>query len=82
MKVVLNNGTVIDDGSVGLSDGFLWLFMPGYTMQDAAAVAFNPEAVRRIIWQAGDDEYVYTGYTVCTNIGAEDGRIAVCLVKG
>lgn len=82
MIIVLNNGTVIDDGSVGLSEGFLWLFLPGFTMQDAAAIAFDTEAVRRIVWQAGEDEYVYTGYTVCVNIHQDDGQIAVCLVKG
>ena len=35
-RLILSDGTVIEDGQAGLADGNLWLYLPGYTMQDAA----------------------------------------------
>ena len=80
-QLIMNDGTIIN-GDAGLADGFLWLWMQGVTMQEAAAIAFDKSKTRRIIFKHGEAEEVYTGYTVCTNIKANNGETAVCMVKG
>lgn len=82
IRLILNDGTVIEDGRAGLADGFLWLRLPGFTMQEAAAIAFDPQKTARIEFQYGEMEDVHEGYTTCTNIMTDDGRISVCMVKG
>ena len=81
IRLVLNDGTVIENGRAGYASGFLWLRLPGYTMQAAAAIAFNQAATERIVFQYGAMEDVYDGFTSCTCINKEDGLISVCLVK-
>lgn len=81
-RLILNNGTIIEGGEAGYSSGNLWLWFTGWTLQQAAAVFFNPAATMRIVFQYGEDEDVYLGYTDCTGLSIdEDGRISVCLVK-
>ena len=81
-RLILNDGTVIDGGSAGLADGFLWLWFPGWTMADVAAKVFNPAVMKNIYFQYGEEENTYTGYTVCTNLMLDGGEIAVCMIKG
>ena len=81
-RLILKNGTVIEDGRAGFFDGSLWLWMPGLTMAEAAAIAFDSSATSRIIFQYGDMEDVHSGYTVCTILMQDGNEIAVCLVKG
>ena len=82
MWLILNDGTVIENGRVGYSSGFLWLHFPGWTMQQAAAKAFNPDVMNFITFKYGEMEDVYTGYTVCTDIMQDENEVSVCMVKG
>ena len=82
VRLILNDGTIIENGRAGYSMGFLWLRLPGFTMQAAADIAFNPALTQRIVFQYGQMEDVYEGYTSCTSINNEDSMISVCLVKG
>ena len=77
----MNDGTIVN-GNAGETDGFLWLWMDGITIQEAAAIAFDKNKTRRIIFKHGEAEDAYTGFTVCVNIKANDGEIAVCMTKG
>ena len=79
-RLILKDGTRIEGGSAGAADGVLWLWLPGMTMQEAAAIAFNPEKTQKIWYQFGDMENEYSGYTNCMSImgGAE---VSVCLAR-
>ena len=81
-RLILSDRTIIENGRAGLASGFLWLWLPGWTMMEAAQKAFNPSALHTIIYQYGEMEDTFTGYTVCTNIMQQDDEIAICLVKG
>ena len=81
-KLILNDGTVIEGGEAGYSQGFLWLFLPGYTMQQAAAIAFDKNKTAVIVFEYGEMEDRYEGYTNCTSISENDGQANVCLEKG
>lgn len=81
LRLILTDGTIIENGSAGLA-GVLMLFFPGYTMQEAAEIFLAPEKLTRIIFQASEDQKVYTGYTRCTSISIDDeGEITVMLKK-
>ena len=81
MRLILKNGLTIENGRAGLATGSLVLYFSGYTMAQAAALMIDhPEITGKIIFQYGEDEDVYTGYTDCSNLGRdEDGEITVIL---
>jgi hypothetical protein len=82
-RLILNDGTVIEDGSAGLADGFLWLYAGGYTMTAAAEIFLNPAKTAKIIFQYGGMEDAYTGYTVCKAMIIDgDGNMSVRMAKG
>lgn len=82
-QVVLNDGTILADGVAGYSDGFLWVWFTGYTMQAAATMFFDPEKTERIVFQYGEMVDEYEGFTVCRSLMIDaDGKVSVCMVKG
>lgn len=82
-RLIFNDGTVIENGEAGYSDGTLWLWFAGYTMQDAAAIVFDPNKTCKIVFQYGEMEDEHTGFTSCHVLSIDsDGKITVCLVKG
>lgn len=82
MRLKFLDGTEIE-GEAGLSSGFLWLTVRGLTLQEAAAIAFNPAKTGRITFEYGDMKDVYIGFTVCTSLMIDtDGVVSICLVKG
>lgn len=80
-QLILNDGTIIPNGEAGLSGGFLWLYLPGYTIQQAAAVAFDSNKTSVIVFDYGDLTDTFNGFTSCVNISAEDGQSSVCLIQ-
>ena len=82
-KLILNDGTVIDNGKAGYSEGFLWCYIIGYTMQQAALLFFDPAKTSKITFEYGADQDVYEWFTDCVNIHIDvDGIIHVCLTRG
>lgn len=82
-KLILNDGTVIDNGLAGYSQGYLWCYMTGYTMQEAANIFFDEQKTREIIFTYGAGRDVYEGFTECVNINIDvDERVSVCLMRG
>lgn len=82
-KVILNDGTVIDDGAAGYADGFLWVWFSGYTIQQAASLFFDSAKTSTIVFLYGEMQDEYTGFTTCRSLMCDaDGRISVCMTKG
>ena len=81
-RLILNDGTVIEGGEAGYAQGFLWCYMKGLTMMQAASLFFDTGKTARILFQYGDMEDEYNGFTNCTNINIDtDGRVSVCMTK-
>ena len=81
-QIVLNDGTVIPNGEAGYSEGFLWCWFAGYTIQQAASLFFDANKTSRIVFQYGDMSDTYEGFTVCVNLGVNaDGQVSVCLTE-
>lgn len=81
-KLILNDGTVLEGARAGLSFGFLWLWIPGKTFWEVGDIVRDTNNTERIVFQYGEMQNVYEGYTECTRLMADDGEISVCLVKG
>lgn len=79
-RLILNDGTVIEGGRAGYAQGLLWCYMTGYTMQQAASLFFDSSKTDRIVFQYGEMQDEYEGYTDCVTIRIDvDGEVAVCL---
>lgn len=82
-RLILMDGTIIEGGSCGYSDGRLWCWVKGFTMAQAAQVFFDPEKTGHILYEYGAMTDEYTGFTDCRSLIIDnDGQISVCLVKG
>ena len=78
-RLILADGTVIEGGEAGYSDGFLRCWFDGYTMQEAAQIFLDPEKTAVIVFELKDS---YTGFTNCRSISvSSDGLISVCMTK-
>lgn len=82
-RLILLDGTIIENGSCGYADGNLWCWITGYTMQQAAAIFFDPDKTGKIIFEYGEMSDEYEGFTNCINLFIDsDGKVSVCLVRG
>lgn len=81
-RLILKDGTTIEDGTCGYADGHLWCWLPGFTMQEAAQIFFDPEKTGRITFEYGEFTDVYEEFTVCTNLFVNADKIDVCLIRG
>ena len=82
-RLILADNTVLEDAEAGFATRWLWCYMYGYTMAEAAAMfCNNPEKTARIEYQYGNMSDEYIGYTRCTFLQLdEDGRVCVCLMQ-
>ena len=82
-RLILNDGTIIEGGEAGYSQGFLWVWFTGYTLQQAALMFFDTSKTSKIVFQYGEMESVYEGFTTVMNLGIDvDNKVSVCLTKG
>ena len=83
MRLILNDGTIIEDGVAGYAQGNLWLWFTGYTFAQAAAIFLDSGKTSHIVFEYGQMSDTYDGFTNCVTIQIDvDGRVSVCLKKG
>lgn len=82
LRLILSDGTIIENGRAGYAEGSLWLYLPGMSMMEAAMIAFDAEKTAEIIFQYGEEEKTYEGFTNCIRLMSNESEIAVCLVRG
>ena len=77
------DGTTIENGSCGYAGGKVWCWVKGFTMQDAAAIFFDPQKTGKIVFEYGQMSDTFEGYTNCINLFIDtDGQISACLIRG
>ena len=82
-RLILNDGTIIENGRCGYSDGQLWAWITEYTMDQAARVFFDPSRTSMIVYEYGEMSETYENFTNCTNLMIDvDGMVSVCLTRG
>lgn len=79
-RLVLNDGTQIENGEAGYADGFLWLYLPEYTIQQGV-MFFDPSKTSKIVFQYGEMEDTYTGFITCKTLMVRDNILSVQLVQ-
>ena len=81
-RIILNDGTVIENGRAGYYQGALWCYFDGRTIGEAIQLFTNADRTARIVFQYGEMEDVYEGFTDCFHVSVADGSISVGLKKG
>ena len=81
-RIILADGTTLEDGEAGFASGYLWIWITGMTLPEAAGIFFEPAKTERIRFQYGEMQDVYEGYTACIHLSTTEGRLSVCLTKG
>lgn len=79
-KIVLNNGTEIENGSVSevaWAKGKLYVFVPGNDLVGTAVLFGNPENSKKIEFYHSIYKDIYYGYTMIENIGMDSDNTRV-----
>ena len=80
--LTLNDGTTVNVSS-GFSDGFLWLWFTGYTMQEIAELFLDESKTSHFTVKIGENETEYDSFTDCRMIQkGVDEKLSVCLTRG
>lgn len=81
-RLILNDGTTLERGEAGYAEGFLWCYIPNFTMQQAASLFLDSDKTEKIIFQYGDMQDEYDGFTNCVSISTAGTTVSVCMTKG
>lgn len=82
-RLILMDGTTLEDGRCGLADGHLWCWITGMTMMQAAMIFLDPTKTGEIVFEYGEMSDTYENYTNCTNLSIDnDGKVSICLTRG
>ena len=82
LRLILMDGTILENATAGSAGSFLWCNVPGMTMAQAAAVFLDPEKTGHIVFQYGEMTDEYDGFTNCTALMETGGNISVSLTRG
>lgn len=80
-RLILADGTVLEDCQAGLADGFLWCWITNMSMAEAAQIFLDPAKTRTIVFEYGEMSDTFDGFTQCINMMVRQDETAVCLVK-
>ena len=83
LRLILSDGTVLENARAGYSTGSVIIWINGMTLQEAISIVFDPSKMSKVTFQYGEMQDEYTGYTKCVNIGInEDGEVTAIMEKG
>ena len=80
-RVTLNDGTIFEDSQCGYAEHTLWLWLKGITFAQAFAAFSDPEKTKTILFQYGNQEETYTGFTEINLIQKSESTIDVRMIK-
>ena len=81
-KIILADGTVIENAYVLQSIGRLWFyFTNGMNIREVFALMADPEKTERITMIRGETETVYEGYVSILNIMRDTGLVSGGLTR-
>ena len=62
-RLVFADGTIIENGEAGYADGVLACFIRGKSIAEVFFIFNDPDKARRIVFQYGEMQDVYEGFT-------------------
>lgn len=82
-RLILNDGTIIENGEAGFASGVLWCYLNGYTLEQAWSLFSDTTKTCRIVFQYGEMEDEYTGYINMAYSAIDaSGKVSICMKKG
>ena len=78
----LADGRILPDCQAGITESSVWLFLKNMTMQEAAAIAFDKDAIRDIEFHFGSLYNRYEGYSEVSILMNRKMQIEVSLTGG
>ena len=81
-RIVLNDGSAYENGRAGYSGGLLWLWFPGLEFWEVCDIARDADKMRRVVFQYGDMEETYEGFTTCTGVLQDATEVSLRMTKG
>ena len=81
-RLIFADDTEIEDGKAGYYANAIWCYMTGITLHDAATIFFDTNKTSKIVFQYGEMESTFEGFTTCTNLMIDvDGVVSVRLER-
>ena len=80
-RLLLNDGTVFENGECGEWEGNLWCTIPDTTIIVVSAKFTDPDATKKIVFEYGEMSDTYKGYTNVTVIMKSGNSWKVSLTK-
>ncbi len=81
-KLILNDGTELEESQCGYAEHRLWCYIKGLTLAEAFAVFSDPEKTQTIRFQYGSVTDTYIGFTEIDLIRKSELTVDVRLTGG
>ena len=81
-QIRLAKGQVYGNAGCGYAEGYLWCYLRGARLAEVMEDFGDPESTERIVFEYGEMEDVYEGFTAVKVTKEDADGCAVCLWKG
>ena len=81
-QIVMNDGTIYEDATIGYNNGVIWCNIPNKTITDVIPDFIDHQKTEKLIFQYGEDEDVYEGYTVLGAVLQQENMAQIQLKRG
>lgn len=83
-RLILADGTILDDCDCGYSEKQLWCFLRNLTLVEAFQIFSNPQKVSTVTFEYGADPEIvkttYIGFSNIKSINCREETVDVCLI--
>ena len=80
-RLILADGTTLENGEAGYYDHVLWCYIPGGTIPEMASVFTDPSKTAVIKFEYGEMADVYEGFTNVTALIMSENEVKISLRK-
>lgn len=80
-RIVMADGTELIDSEIGYADGKLWCFLKNVNFSGAYSLFSDPQKTSTLIFDFGDMQSVYEGFTELGGIMKTEDGVDVQLMK-
>lgn len=81
-RIVMADGTIYEGAEIGYAGGVIWCYLKNTTIIDAFADFSDADKTEHLVFQYGEMQDEYTGYTVLTAMVQSENDAQIELRKG
>lgn len=82
MHIKMNDGTVLQNASIGYADGVIWCYIKGENIVNMFALFADPEKTKHLEFHYGEMVDVYDGFIVIGAALQNETKAQIMLRKG